>query len=493
MLISQQQKEKHPWRLFSTSLGERRRFLEGKAVTGVLIASYSDFIHIHWLFTGLMRVLNASLPVMAINESPDSPLSSIPSDEEDNEDLQHDARSIDETISAAGSPSVSTPIAMPPSKRRRTGASAYDHATPISTTGDIHLHAPPSPSGSISSDTSGEVPNSPSFAHLAPTHPLSSAYAASQANPDDPEAGDAVQVTRCLWSDCPEPDQCNMDRLVDHIHTEHIGLRQKRYSCEWEGCTRKSMLHASGYALKAHMRSHTREKPFYCQLPECDRCFTRSDALAKHMRTVHETEALRPSDPVPKGHSEAATRTAGGTGSNGSLKRIKLIVNNGDRPKSIVGELPPLPTDGIPDESGEAGPIEMDSLPFALPVPHDYYPSDIADTLDDHELSLPPSQLYRLLRRQVHWAEQDAAQLAKELDDVENNNELRDETQTDLPGTQAEKTRQNAWLQTGALIDAIVEKEAELAREETSDQPGAASEQVSDLWVGIRSVDGLMG
>ena len=431
---------------------------------------------------------------MASNDSLDSPLSSVPSDDdEDNEDLQHDFRSVDETISVMGSPSVSTPMAIPPSKRRRIGASTYDHATPFSALGDIHMHAPPSPSGSISSDTSGDVPNSPSFAHLAPTHPLSSAYAASQANPDDPDAGDVTQVTRCLWTDCPEPDQGNMDRLVDHIHSDHIGQRQKKYSCEWEGCNRKSILHASGYALKAHMRSHTREKPFYCQLPECDRCFTRSDALAKHMRTVHETEALRPSDPVPKGHSEAATRAAGGAGSNGSLKRIKLIVNNGDRPKSVVGELPPLPTNGIPDESGEAGAIEMDSEPFLLPVPQEYYPSDVAEALDDHELALPPSQLYRLLRRQIHWAELEGARMAKELEAVETTTEFNDEAHIDLPGDRAEKIRQNGWRQVEVLLNAIVEKEAERAREETHEQSAPASEQVSDPWVNIRSVEGLVG
>jgi hypothetical protein len=211
------------------------------------------------------------------------------------------------------------------------------------------------------------------------------------------------------------------------------------------------------------------------------------------MRTVHETEALRPSDPVPKGHSEAASRAAGGGGSNGSLKRIKLIVNNGDRPKSIVGELPPLPTDGISDENGEAGAIEMDSLPFVLPVSHDYYPSDVADNLDDDELALPPSHLYRLLRRQIHWAEQEGAELAKELDLVETNPEFSDETQTDLLGNKAERSRQNGWLQTQVLIDAILGKEAERVNGEMFKRSVTASKQVSDPWVNIRSKEELVG
>ena len=392
----------------------------------------------------------------AAEESPGSTLSDIDSDEFD-EDPKFEARSRDDTISVTDSHSASTPQLMPPLKRRRTGPSAYDHATPTTIGEDVR--APPSPSGSISSDTSGEVPNSPSFANLGPTHPLSTAYAAHQANPDDPDAADTAQVTRCLWEGCEQSEQGNMDNLVNHIHDEHIGLRQKRYSCEWENCNRKGMPHASGYALRAHMRSHTKEKPFYCALPECDRSFTRSDALAKHMRTVHETEALRPSDPIPKNHSEALAREAGKA--NGGLKRIKLILNNGEKPKPVISDPPPLPVGDVKNEEGEGEPIDVDDVPFQLPVPLDYYPPDVATQLDGHDLSMPPSQLCRLLRRQVHWAEQEGKQLDKDIEHAfaESDAENASSLMLLINESKGDKARRAGWKQTEQLLDAVLDKE----------------------------------
>ena len=135
---------------------------------------------------------------------------------------------------------------QPPAKRRRTDR--YSHqSTPIP------LLDVPEDAGYISSDTSGSVPPSPIGERLMGLPD------------DDPLAHE--QVTVCKWRDCPVGDLGNMDKLVSHIHDDHIGIRQKRYACEWEGCSRKDSSHASGYALKAHMRSHTREKPFYCALP----------------------------------------------------------------------------------------------------------------------------------------------------------------------------------------------------------------------------------
>jgi hypothetical protein len=136
-----------------------------------------------------------------------------------------------------------------PTKRQRVGARSTTSSAVVPEVDAEHPEAPHLDGMSdISSDTSGDIPSSPVNARL-----------------DEEDFQD--QVTVCDWDGCPAGDQGNMDKLVEHIHNSHIENRQKKYTCEWRSCNRKGLPHASGYALKAHMRSHTREKPFYCYLP----------------------------------------------------------------------------------------------------------------------------------------------------------------------------------------------------------------------------------
>ncbi|EHY55783.1 hypothetical protein HRR83_009222 [Exophiala dermatitidis] len=422
----------------------------------------------------------------------DSPNSGSPLSDMDSDDFPEDVkfndppRSRASTISASdddlashSSVTASRVFDMPPAKRRKTGLSSYDHATPQSgSTAAGGRSRSRSPTGSISSDSSGSVPTSPSHANLGPTHPLSTAYAAAQANPENPEMADYVQVTRCLWDGCTDREQGNMDNLVTHINDVHIVPRQKKYYCEWEGCPRKGQPHTSAYALKAHMRSHTKEKPFMCSLPECDRSFTRSDALAKHMRTVHETEALRPSDPVPRGHTGGISN--GGPTSN-TIKRLKLTMGgkaNGDKKAALMGDLPELPTrytvammginpDDVemadPDASDElADAVDVDSVPSTLPLPADYWPAEIWEGMDEYERSLPPSQYFRLLRRQICWAEEEGRELQRELEDLRSRFEdsqgnIIKRGAGDEKG--ADENRRLEWQQVEELLDTILRAE----------------------------------
>lgn len=47
--------------------------------------------------------------------------------------------------------------------------------------------------------------------------------------------------------------------------SDHIGQRPNgKYTCEWQSCSRKGKNQSSRFALIAHLRSHTADKPFIC-------------------------------------------------------------------------------------------------------------------------------------------------------------------------------------------------------------------------------------
>lgn len=161
-----------------------------------------------------------------------SPLSDLSSDDFEAEEEREQER-------------MAAPASAPPArKRQKVSATEFkESATPPKYEEEDY------DDGAISEDSFGDVPNSPG----------------PQSRFDDDDLHE--QVTVCIWDGCHAGDLLDMDKLVKHIHDNHIESKGKKYPCEWGDCTRKGLPHASAYALRAHMRSHTREKPFYCELP----------------------------------------------------------------------------------------------------------------------------------------------------------------------------------------------------------------------------------
>lgn len=133
------------------------------------------------------------------------------------------------------------------------------------------------------------------------------------------------------------------------------------------------------------------------------------------MRTVHETEALRPSDPVPK-----SMQFPGG-GPAGKSSKLKIVLKTSQ----------PARDDDAMDESsanGDGSPIQ------------EFTPMTTEQGFTSEELKMPLERLHKLCRLQQRWAEQDGIELGKEI-------------------KRWEEEYKKEWLEKEVLLDQVVQGE----------------------------------
>ncbi|CAO3688385.1 unnamed protein product [Rhizopus stolonifer] len=92
------------------------------------------------------------------------------------------------------------------------------------------------------------------------------------------------QMFSCNWVSC-DSQATTLEKLMTHICNTHIGSGKATYYCEWQDCSRKKKPFMKRHKMHNHMRTHTGERPFVCNVMGCNKTFSRPDSLSTHIKT----------------------------------------------------------------------------------------------------------------------------------------------------------------------------------------------------------------
>ncbi|KAK4511052.1 uncharacterized protein ATC70_012262 [Mucor velutinosus] len=123
------------------------------------------------------------------------------------------------------------------------------------------------------------------------TAPSSKARSASHTDTElDDDDDEDEETLICKWDACSK-ELNSLDELINHVKSEHIGSGKANYYCLWKDCARNQKPFTKRHKMHNHLRTHTGERPFMCQEPDCGKRFSRPDSLTTHAK-IHSN--IRP-------------------------------------------------------------------------------------------------------------------------------------------------------------------------------------------------------